>query len=346
MGKTSVVEYIKRYVRVNYGIIGSYVSNKGNDSVEELTSMIIESIINELHQESLAEKVTTWFGEHVESIEIKGNKINFKADNLLQESFKEKFPEHLLEIFEKELTEYDGLLIIIDDINGLSESKEFVDWYKKFADTIAVNYENFPIYFLLADYPEKFENLVQLEESFGSIFHYDYIDALTDEEVSEFFKTMFEQQGYNLSQKALDLMIYYSSGLPLLMQQIGDSVFWEAEIKNISEKDAISGIFKAADEIGNKQIKPVLNQIQSENYEPLLEHLVELKLRSFKRSELIKIMKNTSENVIKNFLYEMVDLGIFEKKGHKNSGLYEFSNTLYYMYFLIQQRKKENQRGD
>lgn len=94
----------------------------------------------------------------------------------------------------------------------------------------------------------------------------------------------------------------------------------------------------------NKQIKPVLSQIQSENYEPLLEKLVELELSSFKRSELIKIMKNTSENVIKNFLYKMVDLGIFEQVGHKNSGLYKFSNTLYYMYFLIKKFKKDQMR--
>ncbi|MBR0471065.1 MAG: AAA family ATPase [Methanosphaera sp.] len=345
MGKTSVTEYIKRYVKNNYDIFGAYVSNKGNNSVETLTSMIIESIFNEMPQDSLAKKVNKCFGDHVESIEVKGNKINIKADDLLEKSFKDKFPEHLSEIYERELSEeYDGLLIIIDDINGLSESKEFVDWYKKFADTIAVNYDNLPLYFLLAGYPEKFENMVQQEESFGSIFHYDYIDALTDEEVSSFFESTFNQEGYEIKKEALNYMVQYSSGLPLLMQQIGDSIFWECETTFIDENIAINGIFKAADEIGNKQIKPVLSQIQSENYEPLLEKLVELELSSFKRSELIKIMKNTSENVIKNFLYKMVDLGIFEQVGHKNSGLYKFSNTLYYMYFLIKKFKKDQMR--
>ena len=40
----------------------------------------------------------------------------------------------------------------------------------------------------------------------------------------------------------------------------------------------------------------------------------------------------------------MVDLGIFEQVGHKNSGLYRFSNTLYYMYFLIKKFKKDQMR--
>ena len=56
---------------------------------------------------------------------------------------------------------------------------------------------------------------------------------------------------------------------------------------------------------------------------------------TFKRSEVNSLMKSTSENVIKNFLNKMVELGIFESVGHKNSGKYTFSNTLYYTYFLI-----------
>ena len=101
-------------------LFGAYVSNKGNNSVETLTSMIIESIFNEMPQDSLAKKVNKCFGDHVESIEVKGNKINIKADDLLEKSFKDKFPEHLSEIYERELSEeYDGLLIIIDDIKWI-----------------------------------------------------------------------------------------------------------------------------------------------------------------------------------------------------------------------------------
>ena len=43
----------------------------------------------------------------------------------------------------------------------------------------------------------------------------------------------------------------------------------------------------------------------------------------------------------KNFLYKMVDLGIFESVGHNNKGQYKFSNTLYYTYFLIKTIKKK-----
>ena len=343
MGKTSVAKYVANHLKEK-NILIAYVSNKGNESVEQLTLMIIESLFNQLPKDSIKNKIKNWFGEHIESIEIKGNKIKISADKNLTQSFKDNFQDHIKQLYDDELKKLGikGIFIIIDDINGLSESNEFVNWYKKFADTIAVSDDyNLPLYLLLAGYPDKFDKLVQQEESFGSIFHHDYIDVLTDEDVSNFFVNIFDQENITISDKALEIMVTFSSGLPLMMQQIGESVFWEIEDNNISEEIALKGVINAANEIGNKQIRPILNQIKSENYEPILEKIVESRLISFKRSEINELMKNTSENVVKNFLYKMVDLEIFEQIGHKNSGKYKFSNTLYYTYFLIKNIEKQ-----
>jgi len=252
--------------------------------------------------------------------------------------------DHLLKIYEEEFSDKKGLLIIIDDINGLSDSEEFVDWYKKFTDTIAVNNLNLPAYFLLAGYPEKYDTLVQQEESFGSIFHHDHIGDLTDEEVTDFFTNTFKNEKIEIEPSAMKVMIKLSSGLPLMMQQIGESVFWVNDNDIITEEEALKGSIGAANEIGNKQIKPILNQIRSDNYEFILEKLVDENLHTFKRSQLKNII-NKSDGVIKNFLTRMVELGILESTGHKNSGTYKFSNTIYYIYFYIKSiEKKRNNR--
>ena len=152
---------------------------------------------------------------------------------------------------------------------------------------------------------------------------------------------MFKQQNMEISPVALNNMVLFSSGLPLMMQQIGESVFWETDTNKVYSTDAMRGIIDAANEIGNKQIKLVLNQIHTDNYEPIIEKLVENKFHSFKRSDVQKLMKNTSENVISNFLHKMVVLGILEQIGYKNSGNYRFSNNLYYTYFLIKSEEKK-----
>ena len=66
----------------------------------------------------------------------------------------------------------------------------------------------------------------------------------------------------------------------------------------------------------------------------ILKFLVVNKMDSFKRSD-IKNQMNISDSVLTNFLSKMVELGILESTGHKNSGTYKFSNNLYYTYFLI-----------
>ena len=341
MGKTSVTDFVKDIVGSQKGMIGVYVSNKGNDSIETLTTWIIEALINELPQKSRLERIKEWFGDHIESIEVKGTKIKFKVDEKLAKSFKNYFPDYITEIYDEFPDDRkNGILIIIDDINGLSKSREFADWYKKLADTLAVsNYYKLPVYFLLAGYPERFEAMVVHEESFGSIFHFDLIDCLSNEEVSEFFKATFSQIEMEISDEALEIMVAFSSGLPLMMQQIGESVFWMCEDDFITKKEATAGVINAAYEIGSKQIRPVLNQIKSNNYEPILEFLAGNKMNTFKRSD-VKDAMSISDNVLSNFLSKMVKLGILESTGHKHSGTYEFNNNLYYTYFWIKSFEK------
>ena len=132
-----------------------------------------------------------------------------------------------------------------------------------------------------------------------------------------------------ISPEALEIMVTFSSGLPLMMQQIGESVFWTSKNNYISKKDATDGVINAAHEIGSKQIKPVLDQIKSEKYEFILQFLVKNKMNTFKRSDIKDIM-DINNNVLSNFLSKMVNLGILESTGHKYSGTYEFSNNLYY----------------
>ena len=97
---------------------------------------------------------------------------------------------------------------------------------------------------------------------------------------------------------------------------------------------ALKGIIDAANIISKRQIKPVLSQIRSENYEQILMYLAGNNMYEFKRSSIKKALK-ISDNVLSNFLSRMVHLGIIESTGNKNSRTYIFTNRLYYVYFLV-----------
>ena len=131
-------------------------------------------------------------------------------------------------------------------------------------------------------------------------------------------------------------MTYYTWGMPLIMQQIGESVLWNIlEDMFIDEKIAIGGISDAAIELGNKQIKGKLNKIRSEHYEDILIKLAKYGAMEFKKSEVIDILDNDEKKVFNRFLQRAKDLNIIESVGRENSGEYAFVNRLYFAYFLI-----------
>ena len=339
IGKTSLAKYVQELS--NEKMIDVYISNKGNDSLYELTTKIIEGILNKLPKSTIKEKVKNIFGDHIESIEIKGTKIVFKPGPL-KNDIVENFIHYLNRLCQN-LPENKGIFLVIDDINGLSKTKDFVNWYKRMVDTMAVESEyNIPIYFLLASYPEIFEKLVLQDESFARIFRYDNIDYLTDDEVEEFFIDTFKSENMFCKDDALKTMITFSSGLPLMMQEIGEAVYWATEGQTITNHDALVGTINAGNLIGKRQIKPVMDKsIRSENYESILCKLGKHGIVRFKKKDFEPKLNNSEKRVFQRFLKRATELHILESIGKYKSGEYKFSNKLYLVYFMILNLEKE-----
>ncbi|MBR5503799.1 MAG: ATP-binding protein [Methanobrevibacter sp.] len=346
MGKTSIIEFVETYM-VSKGVVSVYVSNKGNDSVETLCRLVIETLLTKLTLENtgLQEKLKTFFKDYVESIEFKGTKLSFKEDDFLSLSFKEDFISHLISIFNEFGEGKKAFFIIVDDINGLSDSKEFAQWYKRTADTLAVSYRGqLPVYFLLAGYPEKFYSILQQEPSFGSIFAYEEIERLSDNEVHHFFLRLFDFMDIKIDDDALLHMVLFSMGQPLMMQQIGDSIFWDcSRAKRISKEDAINGIVKASNQLEIKQIKDILDIIYNENFHLIIESLISQGKFYFTKSDIEKIVLNDlgdddksskfvfkdlgfDEQDIDNFIKIMLDLDSIEKISYKNVSLFDLNS--------------------
>lgn len=325
MGKTSLIDFIGEYMK-SYGVVSVYISNKGNDSVEFLAYEIVEGLIDELTvpDESLKTKIVDFFQDHVESVEFKGTKIKLTVDKNLSVSFKEDFISHLKSIYDEFGRDKKGILIVIDDINGLSDSEEFVHWYKRMADTIQVSHIDLPVYFLLAGYPEKFYNLTRLDESFGSIFAYDKLDRLSNKEVLEFFESSFGEKSMIIDDDALFYMLLFCQGQPLMMQEVGESVFWECPNGHIDKHIAIRGIINATNVLASRQIKYTLN-ILSEDDKAIFKSLISDG----------KFYFNSSDVNDEGFLEAMLDLNLIEISKKENYD-FCFKNTLVFIYFWVE----------
>ena len=285
IGKTSLAEFVKQYLEDNKNALGIYVSNKGQNSLEALVTSIFEAFLNNVEKSFFERGFESLFGK-LESIEFKGAKIHFKPDEETSRDLVASF-HYILNELVGEFDDKDCIFLIIDDINGLSQQEEFVNWYKRFADTIEVDDSfDLPLYILFAGYPEKFDNLVLQDLSFGRIFHHEEITNLEDSDVCQFFVNAFDSVGMTCQNDALDLLVLFSQGSPLMMQHIGDAVFWQADGEIITKETAAMGILTAANELGIKQIRPDLNRIESKHYLNILLKLGKHQIYSFQKNEL------------------------------------------------------------
>ena len=131
-------------------------------------------------------------------------------------------------------------------------------------------------------------------------------------------------------------MVYYSWGMPLIIQQIGELVLWQVQDSKVVSKDiALQGITNASLELGNKQIKSKLNKIRSKYYENILIKLAKNGMMEFKKSDIINLLNDDEKKVFTSFLKRVKDLNIIESIGRENSGEYTFVNRLYFAFFLI-----------
>ena len=335
MGKTSFIQYVSRIAEDNFQMIPIHFNNSDGTTIEELILKLIEKLSIEFDKGYWGKKFVDGYLKRIQEIKIAGFGFSLENQDKLIQDIKGNFSKLLIEICEN--FENKGIFFIIDDINGLSDNIEFTNWYKSLFESIQFNEYHVPVVFDLISYPKEFDNLCLINESFSRIFKLIEIDKLENDEIEDFFRFSFENMNYTFKDDdALSAMVYYSWGMPLIMQQIGESVLWNILDNGIiDEKIAIRGISDAAIELGNKQIRGKLRKIRSEHYEDILIKLAKYGAMEFKKSEVIDILNDDEKRVFNSFLQRCKELSIIESIGRENGGEYAFVNRLYFAYFLI-----------
>lgn len=334
IGKSSLASYVMNMAKRKNKMIGIHIFLDGTHDVKTLVKDIVENLLDVVSDEKWYDKIKDIFS--VESVNISGINIKFNPNEKDLDTITRQFPEILKKIVENIKDEKDGIFIILDDINGLTENADFANWYKSFVDTVGTKYpRNFPIFMMLVGPPGKRIALFKHNQSFMRIFKSSEIKGLELDEVKEFFIRTFGFADITVDEDAMQIMVRYSSGMPTMMHEIGDAVFWliDEEESNVNSSKAIEGVFQAGTQIGRKYLQPNMINIQSETYKRILKKLGEHILTEFSVEELKKILNEKDKSKIHAFLKRCKELGIIVEGD--NRGEYKFVNNLYPVYFLI-----------
>lgn len=227
-------------------MVGIHVYNDGIHNIDDLMNNIVEKLLNEIKNESWAGKIIDLFKENIENVGFLGSSIKFTPHNPnvtkdIKDSF-DRFIVNMIDNFEGKR----GLFIVIDDINGFCETPDFANWYKSFADTIATNYQRpIPLIMMLTSHPKVSKALYSHNPSFNRIFIYNKINFLKKEDVKHFFVKRFGSQNTEIDDDALNLMVEFTAGSPLMMQNMGDCIFWMNNSDIISKNVVLDSIKQA-----------------------------------------------------------------------------------------------------
>ncbi|GAA5818872.1 MAG: AAA family ATPase [Methanobrevibacter sp. CfCl-M3] len=344
IGKTSLADYFKNIVEVKCKMLPIHVFNDGVHDLDSLIQQIVERILNKVQTETWGGSIISSFKKHVKSVEFLNTIIEFRPDPETIEFLKDNFPFFLEDIIKKLDGNKKGLFIIIDDVNGLSDTPEFANWYKSFADTVSTEIREMPLAMILTSYPENAQKLYNYNPSFNRIFEHIKVQGLHDSEVEEFFTKIFSKLDISINDDAMKLMVNFSSGLPNMMQEIGDGVFWINNDKIIDNDDALRGIIKAGTSIGEKYLQPALDKsIKSERYLSIFRTLGNdfnghdiMEEYAFKRKDINEKLNTKERKAFSDFLKRAKELKILEYPEGVQQGTYTFTNNLYPIYFLIQ----------
>jgi len=307
--------------------------------LEELVRRVFEQILKETNKQTWFGEISDFFGKYVKQVDLFGISVSFNPPQEDLEGLVRSFPEALKNIMEKIKNEKKGLFIVLDDINGISETPEFANWYKSFVDDVATHYTDFPAFIMPIGIPEIRDVLSEHQPSLMRIFRVVEIDKLSDDEVNEFFEKTFKKVNIEVESEAMGTMVGFSSGLPILMHEIGDAVFWRDDDGVISEEDTLPGIVDAADRIGKKYLDPkVYRTIRSKRYRSILRKLGEEPIDRFKKSEIESKLSEEEKKVFNNFLGKMRQLRIIVPDIEGGRGSYKFVNVLYPVYIWMESR--------
>ena len=344
IGKSSFAWVTRQLALDRYKMIGVHVFLGGVDTVEELTRRVVQELLQVGKGQAWYNELRQLLGDHIKEVGLFSLKVAFqpRSDDLTQ--YARKFPEVLGDLVAKIIENgSEGVIIVLDDINGLAETPDFARWYKSITDEIATQFGSYPVMIMMNGIPERRDQLVQNEPSLMRVFRITELGRLSDDEVSEFYQRAFEQAGMTVSEEAMNTMVHFASGLPAMMHEMGEAVFWKDADGKIDMPDVIEGLAVTAVNVGLKYLEPsVFAALESTRYHSIIRKLGDSIEPTFTRQQIMDRLTNDERDVLDNLLRRLRRFGIIERDTEQGRGVYRYTNQIYPVYLYMQ---SQSQRG-
>lgn len=334
IGKSSICNFVREAAETRLKMLGVHAFLGGARTVEEMCRRIFEEIARASRSKPWYSKLADTFRHHVKEVGLFGISVSFEAESSELRSLASNLPSELDALLDQLKPERTGMVLILDDINGLSESQEFADWLKSFVDKVGTAHRSLPLHLILAGLPERRESLIRLQPSLNRVFTLLPTSLIGHTEAAEFFHSQFSRVGIKLEDAAADVLVRFSGGYPAILHEIGDAAFRLDSDGVIAPPEAYDAVLHAADNVGRKFLDDqVLNAIKSEKYKEILKTIVTTSAGpAFSRQDVLSRLGDAEQKIFSNFISKMKDLGVLAQT---QPGRYRFTSALHWLYYIM-----------
>jgi AAA+ ATPase superfamily predicted ATPase len=333
IGKSSLADFVLTLAEKELNYIGAHCYLSGAKSLEDVVRHVFQRLINKTNEKDLFEKLNKVFGGFIKSLAFYGMGVEFTRQEDELKRLVENFPFMLEKLFDTVKDKKNGILLILDDLNGLSDAPDFSPFIKSFFDELS---SDFPITLVMVGLPERRRQMIRHQPSVARIFKLIELNPLNKDEAKQFFLFNFNRVEIEIDEKNLDSLVYISGGFPALMHEVGDAVFLRDNDGIIDNSDCLGGILNASYDIGKRYIdEQIIKELQSETYMEILKKIAKHKFKpTFTRQDLLKLChgKETEKEKrgIDNFIRRLKKLEMIVEADTR--GKYKFVNLLYPIY--------------
>lgn len=347
IGKSSIASYVKWYAEKNYNLYGIYVSLGGCKTLDDLAKAVLESTVQSgVFDSRRSEKFKNFLAKYIRKQDVFGFSINLEA--LKQDAPNLSSPFGMLNFLAavKERLQEDGvqgLMLILDELNGITGNESFACFVKGLIDTNAMQKEPLPLFLILGGVEERRREMIQKHQPVDRLFDIIDIVPMQKEEMQNFFKKAFESVQIKVTPEAMNLFTKYSAGFPKIMHLIGDNAYWFDKDGVIDEEDAGEALVAAASDVGKKYIdQQVIKALRSPDYHSILTKIASLgpACISFKKTDLESGLTEPEKRKFSNFLQRMKKLNVLKSGDFQGEYLVILRMAQLYIWLERGQRKE------
>lgn len=337
IGKSSLAGFIQYIAEREHRIFGVHVLLGGAASLEDVATKTVEAILRTgAYNPTWTEIARNALAKYVGKQDLFGFSVNLESLQADGPTLSHGFLPLLKGLFDRAAQQdAKGILLILDEINGITADPHFSHFIKGLVDENALSRPPLPLLIVLCGVEERRREMIRHHPPVERIFDIAEIRPMDEDEMEAFFTRAFESQGMSLEPDALNLLRHYSAGYPKVMHIIGDAAFWIDKDGRIDEVDAFNAVLAATEDVGRKFVdQQVLRELRSKDYLSILAKLAKTDFDlTFEKSQIAMGLTDTEKKKFNNFLQKMKRLGVL--RAGDGMGEYIFTSRLTRLYILL-----------